>query len=45
MNDILYNLNKNLPIIHKDKKIFHAIDKITKSRIKILFVVDEKKNF
>jgi dTDP-glucose pyrophosphorylase len=39
----MYNLNKNLPIIHKDKKIFHAIDKITKSRIKILFVVDEKK--
>ena len=39
----MHNLNKNLPIIHKDKKVFHAIEKITKSRIKILFIVDEKK--
>lgn len=39
----MYNLNNNLPIIHKDKKIFHAINEITKSRIKILFIVDENK--
>ena len=38
----MHNLKKNLPTIHKDQKIFQAIDRITKSKIKILFVVDEK---
>jgi len=37
----MYNLKKNFPIIHKDQKISVAIDKITKSKIKILFVVDK----
>ena len=39
----MYNLKKILPIINDDQKIFHAINKITKSKIKILFVVDKKK--
>lgn len=38
----MYNLKKNFPIIHKDQKIFQAINKIIKSKIKILFVVDKK---
>ena len=38
----MYNLKKNSPIIHKDQKIFQAINKIIKSQIKILFVVDKK---
>ena len=37
----MYNLKKK-PTIHKDQKIFQAIDKIIKSKIKILFVVDKK---
>ena len=39
----MYNLKKILPIINEDQKIFHALNKITKSKIKILFVVDKKK--
>ena len=39
----MYNLKKILPIINDDQKIFHAINKIKKSKIKILFVVDKKK--
>ena len=38
----MLNLKKNYPIIHKDKKIFEAINKISKSKIKVLFVVDKK---
>ena len=38
----MYNLKKK-QIIQKDKKIFKAINRITKSKIKILFVVDKKK--
>jgi len=38
----MHNLKKHSPIIHKDKKIYQAIDRIIKSKIKILFVVDEK---
>lgn len=38
----MYNLKKNYPIIHKDQKIFQAINKIIKSKIKVLFVVDSK---
>ena len=38
----MYNLKKNFPIIHKDQKIFQAINKIIKSKIKILFVVNKK---
>ena len=38
----MHNLKKNSPTIHKDQKIFQAIDKIIKSKIKILFVVDKK---
>ena len=38
----MYNLKKNFPIIHKDQKIFQAINRIIKSKIKILFVVDKK---
>ena len=38
----MYNLKKNSPLITKDKKIFEAIDRINKSKIKILFVVDKK---
>ena len=38
----MYDLKKNSLIIHKDQKIFQAIDKIIKSKIKILFVVDKK---
>ena len=37
----MHNLKKNSPIIHKDQKIFQAINKIIKSKIKILFVVDK----
>lgn len=32
-----------LPIINEDQKILHAINRITKSKTKILFVVDKKK--
>ncbi len=39
----MHNLKKNSLIIHKDQKIYEAIKKITKSKIKILFVVDKKK--
>jgi dTDP-glucose pyrophosphorylase len=35
-------MNSKLPIILKDQKIYQAVDKINKSKIKILFVVDEK---
>ena len=38
----MYNLKKDIPIINEDQKIFNAINKITKSKIKILFVVDKK---
>jgi dTDP-glucose pyrophosphorylase len=38
----MYNLKKKSPLITKDKKIFEAIDRINKSKIKILFVVDKK---
>ena len=38
----MYNLKKNSPIILKDQKIYHAVDKIINSRIKTLFVVDKK---
>ena len=38
----MYNLKKNPPIINEDQKIFHAIDRIIKSKIKILFVVDKR---
>lgn len=38
----MHNLKKNSPIISKDEKIFQAINKIIKSKIKILFVVDKK---
>jgi len=38
----MHNLKKNSPIIHKDQKIFQAINKIINSQIKILFVVDGK---
>ena len=41
----MYNLKKNLPIINEDQKIFHAIDRIIKSKIKILFVVDKRNKF
>jgi len=37
----MHNLRKNFPIIHKDQNISEAITKITKSKIKILFVVDK----
>ena len=36
----MYNLKKNSPIIDKYKNISDAINKITNSKIKILFVVD-----
>jgi dTDP-glucose pyrophosphorylase len=39
----MHNLKKVIPIINEDQKIFNAINKITKSKIKILFVVDKKK--
>lgn len=39
----MHNLKKNSLIIHKDQKIYKAIEKIIKSKIKILFVVDKKK--
>jgi dTDP-glucose pyrophosphorylase len=38
----MHNLKKNHPIIDKDHKISEAIKKISKSKIKILFVVDKK---
>ena len=38
----MYNLEKKNPIIFKDQKIYHAVDKINKSKIKTLFVVDKK---
>ena len=38
----MYNLKKNSPIISKEHKIFQAINKISSSKIKILFVVDKK---
>jgi dTDP-glucose pyrophosphorylase len=37
----MYSLKKNFPIIIKDQSISEAITKITKSKIKILFVVDK----
>ena len=37
----MYSLKKNFPIIKKDQSISEAITKITKSKIKILFVVDK----
>ena len=37
----MYNLKKNSLIIYKDQKIYEAIYKITKSKSKILFVVDK----
>jgi dTDP-glucose pyrophosphorylase len=38
----MYNLKKTSPVIHKNQNISEAINKITKSKIKILFVVDKK---
>jgi len=38
----MYNLKKNSPVILKDFKIFQAINKICRSKTKILFVVDNK---
>ncbi len=38
----MYNLKKKPPTIYKDQKIFQAIDRINKSKIKILFVVGKK---
>ena len=38
----MYDLKKKNPIIFKDQKIYHAVDKINKSKIKTLFVVDKK---
>ena len=38
----MYNLKKKFPIIHKDQNISEAISKITKSKIKILFVTNKK---
>ena len=38
----MYNLKKKFPIIYKNKSISEAITQITKSKIKILFVVDKK---
>ena len=37
----MYNLNKNSLIIHKDQNISEAITRISKSKTKILFVVDK----
>ena len=37
----MYSLKKNFPIIKKDQSISEAITKITKSKFKILFVVDK----
>lgn len=37
----MYNLKKNSLVIHKDQNIFEAINKIIKSKIKMLFVVDK----
>ena len=36
----MYNLNKNNTIIHKNQSISEAIIKIAKSKIKILFVIN-----
>ena len=38
----MHNLKKNSPIISKDFKIFQAINKICRSKTKILFVVDKR---
>ena len=38
----MYNLKKDPLIINEDQKIFHAIDRIVKSKIKILFVVNKR---
>ena len=38
----MYNLKKKFPIIYKNQSISEAITQITKSKIKILFVVDKK---
>jgi len=38
----MHNINKSPLIIYKDLKIFEAINKINRSKIKILFVVDKK---
>jgi len=37
----MYNLKKNSPVIHKDQNIYEAITRITKSKIKMLFVVNK----
>ena len=37
----MYNLKNKSPVIYKNKNISEAITKITKSKIKILFVVDK----
>ncbi|WP_440633333.1 nucleotidyltransferase family protein [Candidatus Pelagibacter sp. HIMB1485] len=37
----MYNLKKKFPIIYNDQNISEAINKITKSKIKILFVVNK----
>ena len=37
----MHTINKNSPIIHKDQNISEAITRITKSKIKMLFVVDK----
>ena len=39
----MYNLEKITPIIFKDKKIYQAVEKINKSKTKIIFVIDKKK--
>jgi dTDP-glucose pyrophosphorylase len=38
----MHNLKKNFPIIYRDQNISEAITKISKSKIKILFVVNRK---
>ena len=38
----MHNLKKKFPIIHKDQNISEAIKKISKLKIKILFVVNKK---
>jgi len=37
----MHNIKKNPPIIHKDQNISEAITRITKSKIKMLFVVNK----
>ena len=38
----MHHLKKNFPTIYNDQNISEAITKITKSKIKILFVIDKK---